>query len=205
MSRTRPDIEYVKGYSIALFCMGVFLLFGALQFPFTLGTEDNPAFALVSGILCLLGIPCLVVALLRWMRVPAALPATVALSFCLLFVLPVGTILSLYWLKNVRPRELTPQDPPHRAGFNYTVALYILGLLMLDMFLVLRFALSLPGPEDHLLEMFKWGVLILALAALAIGALRSTRSTWAHSANPGSQSSRPPVKENPLLRHDVAS
>jgi hypothetical protein len=62
------------------------------------------------------------------------------------------------------------------------VALYILGLLMLDMFLVLRYMQSLPGPEDPWLEMFKWGGLILALATLAIGALRSTRSAWAHSA-----------------------
>jgi uncharacterized membrane protein YidH (DUF202 family) len=182
MGRTMPDMEYVKGYSIALLCMGVFLLLGALQFIFILGIGDDPVFALVSSILCLLGIPCLVVALLRWMRVAAALPATAAVSFCLLFAPPLGTILSLYWLKKVKPREATPQDPPHRAWFNYTVALYILGLVMLDMVLVFRYAQGLPGPEDHLLEMFTWGGLILALATLAIGALRSTRSARAHSA-----------------------
>jgi uncharacterized membrane protein YidH (DUF202 family) len=181
MSRMRPDIEYVKGYSIALLCLGVFLLLGALQFRFTFrGTEDDPVFALISSLLCLLGIPCLVVSLLRWMRVAAALPATAALSFCLLVVPPFGTLLSLYWLKKVRPRELTPQDPPHRAWFNYTVALYILGLVMLDMFLVLRYVQILPGPEDRFLEILTWGGLILALAALAVGALRSSRSAWAH-------------------------
>ena len=183
MSSERPHIEYVKGYSIALLCMGGFLLLGALQIRFIFGdTENDPVFTLVSSILCLLGIPCLVVALLRWMRVAAALPATAALSFCLLFAPPLGTILSLYWLKKVRPRESTPQDPPHRAWFNYTVALYILGLVMLDMVLVLRYVQALPGPEDHLLEMFTWGGLILALATFAVGALRSTRSARAHSA-----------------------
>jgi hypothetical protein len=116
------------------------------------------------------------------MRVAAALPATAALSFCLLVAPPLGTILSLYWLKKVRPRELAPQDPPHRAWFNYTVALYILGLVMLDMVLVLRYVQSLSGPEDHLLEIFTWGGSILALAAIVVGALRSTRSAWAHSA-----------------------
>jgi len=179
----RPDIEYVKGYSIALLCLGVFFLLTALQFSFTFrDTENADVFALVSSIQCLFGITCVVVALLRRMRVAAALPATAAVSFCLLFAPPLGTILSLYWLKKVRPREPTPQDPPHRAWFNYTVALYILGLVMLDMVLVLRYVQGLPGPEDHLLEMFTWGGLILALATFTVGALRSTRSARAHSA-----------------------
>jgi len=90
MSRMRPDIEYVKGYSVALLCLGGSLLLGALQFSFTFrSTEDDPVFALVSSILCLVGITCLVVSLLRWMRVAAALPATAAVSFCLL-VAPLG-------------------------------------------------------------------------------------------------------------------
>ena len=124
MSRVRPHIEYVKGYSTALLCLGVFFLLTALQFSFTFrGTKNEDVVALVSNIQCLLGITCVVVSLLRRMRLAAALPATAAVSFCLLFAPPLGTILSLYWLKKVRPRESTPQDPPHRAWFNYTVAL----------------------------------------------------------------------------------
>jgi hypothetical protein len=174
----RRDTKYVQGYSIALLCLGLVLLLGALQFSFTFHSVGNgPAFAFISGILCLLGVPCLAVSLLRSLRVAAALPATVALSFCLLLGFPFGTFLSLYWLKNVKPKELAPQDHPHRAWFNYTVALYILGLLLLDMTLVLRFVQSLPGPEVHLLGILKLGGLIVALAAIAIGAVLSTRKS----------------------------
>ncbi len=178
MSRMRHDTKYVQGYSTALLCLGLFLLLGALQFSFTFhGTGNDAAFVFISGVLCLLGAPCLAVSLLRWLRVAAALPATVALSFCLLLGFPFGTLLSLYWLKNVKPKELAPQDHTHRAWFNYTVALYILGLLLLDMTLVLRFVQSLPGPKIHMLEILKLGGLTAALAAIAMGAWLSARKS----------------------------
>jgi hypothetical protein len=66
---------------------------------------------------------------------------------------------------------------PHRARFNYTVALYILGLLLLDMALVFRFVQGEAGPDDSLFKIFEWGGLILGLAVIATGALRSTRPT----------------------------
>jgi hypothetical protein len=171
----KADVEYVKGYSTALLCLGLFLLLGALQFGFLPhGNGHDPAFTLVASILCLLGIPCLVVALLRWMRLAAALPATVALSFCLLIVFPFGTLLSLYWLKNVQPKELPPQD--HRAGLNFAVALYILSLLMLDMALVVHFIRGPSGQEFPVLKALEFGGWSLALVALVVGALRS--ASW---------------------------
>ncbi len=135
---------------------------------------NNSAFTLASSILCLLGIPCLVVSLLRWLRSAAALPATVALSFFLLIGFPFGTLLSLYWLKNVQQKELPPQD--HRAGLSFAVALYILSLLMLDMALVVHFIRGPSGQEFPVLKTLEFGGWSLASVALVAGALRS--ASW---------------------------
>jgi cytochrome bd-type quinol oxidase subunit 2 len=178
MSRVRPDIEYVKGYSIALLCLGLFLLLGALQLSLeSHGAGHSPALAFTAGVLCLLGVPCLVVSLLRWLRLAAALPATAALSYFLLLGFPLGTFLSVYWLKKVRSKELALQDQLHPAWFSYTVVLYILGLLLLDMALVLRLVQSPPGSEIHMLEMLRLGGVGVALAAIATGAWLSTRKS----------------------------
>jgi hypothetical protein len=175
MTGMKADVEYVKGYSVALLCLGLFLLLGALQLGFLPhGNGHDPAFTLVSGILCLLGIPCLVVSLLRWLRFAAALPATVALSFFLLIGFPFGTLLSLYWLKNVQQKELPPQD--HRAGLNFAVALYILSLLMLDMALVVHFIGGPSGHEFPVLKVLEFGGWSLASVALVAGTLRS--ASW---------------------------
>jgi hypothetical protein len=183
MIRANPDTgyDYVKGYSVALLCLGLFLLLGALQFWFMLrGAGSDSSLTFISNILCLLGFSCLAVSLLRWFRAPAALSATAALSLCLLFVFPLGTAMSVYWLNRVRPREVVPQNVSQRAWFNYTITLYILGLLMLDAALVLRFALGPNGSGDQLLELIELGMFVVALAAIVIGALRSTPLNWAH-------------------------
>jgi uncharacterized membrane protein len=173
---------YVKGYSIALLCLGLFLLLGALQLRLTShSAEVASSFAFISSILCLQGFSCLTVALLRWARASAALPATAALSFCLLLAFPLGTGLSIYWLTRVKSRETTPRDASERTWFNYTVALFILGLLMLYATLVFRFVLgSAGGPENHLLPIIELGVFVMALAAIVVGVLRSTKLRWAH-------------------------
>jgi hypothetical protein len=181
MNRANPDVEYVKGYSIALLCLGLFLLLGALQFRFTLrGAGGDSSLAFLSSILCLLGLSCLAVSLLRWVRASAALPATTALSLCMLFAFPLGTALSIYWVTRVKPREAIPQDVTRRTWFNYTVALYILGLLMLDAVIVFRFALGSADPEDQVLSLIGVGVSVVALAAIGIAVLRSTKLRWAH-------------------------
>lgn len=181
MKKAMPDVEYVKGYSIALLCLGLFLLLGALQFRLVPpSAEVNPSLSFISSILCLLGFSCLTVALLRWGRVSAALPATVALSFCLMLAFPLGTGMFIYWLTRVKPREAIPHDVPQRSWFNYTVALYILGLLMVDATLVFRFAVGSTGPENQVLEFLELGMFVVALAAIAVGGLRSTKLRWAH-------------------------
>ena len=174
----KPGIDYVKGYSIALLGLGFFFLLGALQFRFTMpGTKDNPAFSFIAGILCLLGIPCLVVAILRWLRVAAALPATAALSVCLLIGFPVGTLLSLYWFARVKPREQGPREKPQRTWFLSAVVLYILGFLFLDMALVLRFVWALDKQVDPILQAFERGGWIVAAAVLAAGDFCSARAS----------------------------
>ena len=181
MNGARPEVEYVKGYSIALLCLGLLLLLGALQFQFTiLGAGGDSSLTFISNILCIFGFSCLAVSLLRWVRASAALPATVALSLCLLLAFPLGTALSAFWLTSVRSRELVPQNVSQRTWFNYTVALYILGLLMLDATLVFKFALGPGGPDDQLLGFIKLGTLAIALAAIATGVLRSANLHWAH-------------------------
>jgi hypothetical protein len=181
MSRANPNVECVKGYSIALLCLGLFLLLGALQFRFALrGTVDDSFLTFISGILFLLGFSCLAVFLLRWVRASAALPATTALSLCMLFAFPLGTALSIYWLTRVKPMEVIPQDVSRRTWFNYTVTLYILGLLMLDAALVFRFALGSADLEDQLIGFIELGMFVVALAAIVTAVLRSTNLRWAH-------------------------
>lgn len=182
MNGANPRVEYVKAYTIVLLCLGLSLLLGALQFRFTLpGTEDQPALIFVSNILCLLGSSFLVVALLRGVRAAAALPATTALSFCLLLAFPFGTALSIYWLANVRPKETIPQDVSQRIWFNYTVALYILGFLLLDATLVFRLVLGSPEAGSPSLNLIGLGMLVIGLVAIVTGGLRSsTRPRWAH-------------------------
>jgi hypothetical protein len=176
-----PDVEYVKGYSIALLCLGLFLLLGALQFRFALrGAGGDSSLTFISSLLCLLGFSCLAVALLRWVRASAALPATTALSLCMLFAFPFGTALSIYWLTRVKPREAIPQGVSRRTWFNYTVTLYILGLLLLDTALALRFTLGSADSGDQLLGFIEAGMSVLALAAILIAVLRSTKLRWAH-------------------------
>jgi uncharacterized membrane protein YidH (DUF202 family) len=185
MDRMKPGAEYVKGYSMALLGLGFFFLVGALQFKSILhGAEAAPTFAFLSSFLCLLGIACLAVSLLRWMRVAAAVPATTALSFCLLIAFPFGTALSLYWLARVRPKELTPQETSsQRAWFNYTVALYVMSLLFLDAALVFHFMLGDASSTAYRpVELLALVMLVLALAAIVVGTLRSTslrRGHWA--------------------------
>jgi hypothetical protein len=183
MNRVQPEIEYVRAYSIALLCLGLFSLLAALQYGFELrSSEDSSSLILVSGILCLLGSSSLMVSLLRWVRAAAALPATAALSYCLLFVFPFGTALSIYWLTSVRPKETIPQDVSQRTWFNYTVALYILGLLLLDTALVFRyvFVLGSPETEDQWPNVIGLLLLVLASVAIATGGLRSSRLRRAH-------------------------
>ncbi|MFL6234333.1 MAG: hypothetical protein ACJ76N_14465 [Thermoanaerobaculia bacterium] len=181
MNRGEPTIEFVKGYSIALLCLGVFLVLGALQFQLaSRGAEDSSSSTFISSILYLLGFSCLAVSLLRWARASAALPATAALSLCLLLAFPLGTGLSIYWLTRVKPRETISREVSERAWFNYTVMLYILGLLMLDAALVFRFVLGSAGSEDQLLSFIELGLFVVAFAAIVIGALRATTLPWVH-------------------------
>ncbi|HEV7668991.1 MAG TPA: hypothetical protein VGS22_10735 [Thermoanaerobaculia bacterium] len=183
MNEAKPKVEYVKGYSIALLCLGVFLLLGALLLrgePYS--AELASSVTLISSILYLLGFACLTVALLRWARASAALPTTAALSLCFLFSFPLGTGLFIYWLTRVKAKEAIPQDASERIGFNYTVALYIFGLLMMCATLVFRFSLGSAGPEDQLLGFVELGMVGVALAAFGVAALRSTKLRLAHRA-----------------------
>lgn len=183
MTEMKPRMEYVKGYSIALLCLGLFFFLGALQFGLMFdGSEDRGPINFAISILCLQGASCLAVFLLRWTRSPAGLPATTALSVALLFAFPIGTVLFFYWLSNVKPKEPSPEDESQSAWFNYTVGLYIAGLLMLDMALVFRFAFGWPGSGSQLLTLFGAGLLVVALAALATGAVRSASLHWGHLA-----------------------
>ena len=124
MNRGEPRIEFVKGYSVALLCLGVFLLLGALQFQLAPKAAEDSSFSIfISSILYLLGFSCLAVSLLRWTRASAALPARSALSLCLLLAFPFGTGLSIYWLARVKPRETISQGVSERIWYNYTVTL----------------------------------------------------------------------------------
>jgi len=176
MNEMKISVEYVKGYTIALLCLGLFLLLGALQLGMMPGADA--AFSFMTGILCLVGLSCVTVALLRWMRSPAALPATTAVSLLLFLAFPVGTILAFYWLSSVKPREPKPDTDPWSAWFNYTVMLYILGLVLLDAGLGLRLLLE----EDGVVNLISWGMLAVGAAALAIGALRSSSFRGGHLA-----------------------
>ena len=176
MKETKISVEYVKGYTIALLCFGLFLLLGALQFRMMSGADAG--FSFIAGMLCPIGLSCVTVALLRWMRSPAALPATTAVSLLLFVAFPVGTILAFYWLSSVKPREPKPETDPWSAWFNYTVMLYILGLVLLDGGLVIRLLLG----EDRILNLFSWGMLAVGGAALAIGTLRSSNFRGGHLA-----------------------
>jgi len=98
----------------------------------------------------------------------------------MLFAFPLGTALSIYWLTRVKPREAIPQDVAQRTWFNYTVALYILGLLMLDAVLVFRFALGSTDSEAQLLRFIGIGMSVMALATIGTAVLRSTKLRLAH-------------------------
>lgn len=178
MNEEKTSVEFVKGYTIALLCLGLFFLLGALQF----GSISDASFAFVAGVLSLIGVFCVAVALLRWLRSPAALPATTALSLLLFIAVPLGTILAFYWLASVKPREPKPETDPWSAWFNYTVMLYVLGLFLLDAGIVVRGALGV-GPEDGLLNLFSWGVMAVGAVALAVGTLRSYTVRGGHLAS----------------------
>jgi hypothetical protein len=183
MIQTPPRANHVVGYSIALLCLGAFLLLGALQIRFLGATSsDGTPFSFISNLLVLFGSACLVVSLLRWRGAAVALPMTAALSIVLLIAFPIGTILSLYWLTNVRQKEAVVLEESESVWFNYTVGLYILGLLLLDTALILQFVVSSPGPESRALEILTLGVWIVGLAALAIAALRSFSVRGGHLA-----------------------
>jgi len=176
MNGSRPDVEYVKGYSIALLSMAPLFLLGALTLQFLF------SMTFLSSMLCLLGFSCLAVSRLRWVRAAPALPATAALSFSLLLAFPFGTALSVYWLASVRPKEAIPQDVSQRTWFNYTVVLYILGLLLLLLDATVLSLLALPGPQSRALDLVRLGIFVVAVAVsvIAIAVLRSTRPYWAH-------------------------
>jgi hypothetical protein len=165
-----------RGYSVGL--LGVGLLHLLLAFAQATGpavVEGEALRRFISSILFLVAAACVTAALLRWTRVPAALPVTAALSLCLLFVFPFGTALSIYWLTRVREREISCSSAAERARFLYTVALYVLALLLVDAALVFRFVLH-PGPDDDILRAFFPGFLVMASLFLAVALLRSGRS-----------------------------
>ena len=183
MDQVPPRVNYVKGYSTALLILGALQLLGALQMRSSDATPSIAfSYSLISNILILIGIACLVVSLLRWMRSTVALPATAALSIVLLIGFPFGTILSLYWLTRVRQKEAVLQEGSRRVWFKYTVALYILGLMLLDGALVLQMVANSPGPESTALEILTLGLWVVGLAALAIAALRSFSLRGGHLA-----------------------
>lgn len=181
MDQSKSGGEYVKAYSTALLGLGLLLLLGAVQLRFVFpASPSDPSTIFVSDFLFLLGFSCLAVASLRWARAPQALPATAALSLFLLIAFPFGTIVAIYWLVSVRPQEKPPQDISRRTWFRYTVALYVLGLLLLDTALVFRLVLGSPGQLDRVLVWLEVGCLVVAAAAIAIAAARSTRLRGPH-------------------------
>ena len=164
-----------RGYSVGL--LGVGLLHLLLAFARSTGSAVGGGEALprfVTSILFLVAASCLTAALLRWTRVPAALPVTAAVSLCLLLFFPFGTALSIYWLTRVRERELSFSSAAERTRFLYTVALYVLALLLVDAALAFHFVLN-PGPGEDILKALCMGFLVMASLFLAVAVLRSGR------------------------------
>ncbi|MHC4452519.1 MAG: hypothetical protein ACYS0E_20645 [Planctomycetota bacterium] len=107
-ARHRPG-ELSKGYTRALVLVGFSLvLFAAtLHDPDAFAEDLRRTMILVQRCDVVLAVACLVVAGLRAAGSRFALPATAAVSPLLLFVLPLGTAASIWWMIRVRGTEAT--------------------------------------------------------------------------------------------------
>ena len=107
-ARQRPD-ALSKGYTRALVLVGFSLvIFAATLHDANAYAEDlHTTMALVQRCDLVLAVACLLVAGLRTTRSRFALPGTAALSPLLLFVLPLGTAASIWWMVRVRGTEAT--------------------------------------------------------------------------------------------------
>lgn len=181
MDETGGGVVYSKPYSLLLFGLGLLSLFGALRFRIAAPSSGVATSLLfLSGVLSVMGLACVVVALLRQLRSPAAAAATVALSSCLILAFPVGTILAAYWLVKVRPIERTSASLDERSWFTYTATLYGLGLMLLIGALEWTLLRSPSDQGDLLTALFGWSLWATGLAALVIAALRSRRNGLAY-------------------------
>jgi len=102
-ARLRP-VELSKGYTRALVLVGfsLVLLAATLHDPEAYGEDLRKTMALVHLLDLVLATSCFVVAALRLARSRFAPAATAALSPLLLFVLPLGTAASIWWMVRVR-------------------------------------------------------------------------------------------------------
>ena len=145
-------------------------------------------FDFLSNIILLLGFACIVVAALRFVWVPAGLPATAAISLFLLLSFPFGTALSIYWATFVRPKEAIPRSGSERIWFQYTVALHVMGLLVLSSALVPTFVIGLDGlgdPDpafDRFLQLIGFALGAVGMVAILAGVWRSANVLWGYRA-----------------------
>jgi hypothetical protein len=102
-ARHRPG-EMSKGYTRALVLVGFSLVVFAatLHDPDAFAEDRRGTMTLVQRCDVVLAVACLLVAGLRTTRSRFALPATAAVSPLLLFVLPLGTAASIWWMVRVR-------------------------------------------------------------------------------------------------------
>jgi hypothetical protein len=105
----QPPGVLSKGYTRALVLVGISLLIFAvtLHDPDAFADDLHKTMTFVQRCDWALAVACLLVAGLRTTRSRFALPATAALSPLLLFVLPLGTAASIWWMVRVRGTEAT--------------------------------------------------------------------------------------------------
>jgi hypothetical protein len=164
-----PEID--RSYSAILLGLGLFHLLGGASL-----TAAAPVARFPANILLLVGAVSLATAILRWLRLPAYLPATAGVSIFLILSFPLGTAACVYWLTKVRPRELKEMSDPERASFRYTVGLYVAGLALSLSALVFQSMVDTAPPDGRgLWEIFRLCFFVAALLLLTIGVLRSLK------------------------------
>jgi len=101
---------HVRGYTIALGTLALGMLLGAVTMYSVLDAPTtNPdsrwALVLVMRIEIFVALAAGLVVAFRVRRSSFAYIATAAFSWLLLFSVPIGTALFIYWVLKVRPRE----------------------------------------------------------------------------------------------------
>jgi hypothetical protein len=172
-----PEID--RSYSAILLGLGLFHLLGGAS----LAAAAAPEARFPANILLLVGVVSLATVILRWLRLPVYLPATVAVSIFLALSFPLGTAACWYWFTTVRPRELKEMPDSERGSFRYTVGLYVAGLTLCLSALVFHSMVDTALPAGRgLWEIFRLCFFLAAFLLLAVGALRSLKRPVAYFA-----------------------